>query len=64
MRNVFVICIVVLAAYCVDCNYFGGAGSRSGVQMLGQIAADYKQSILRVPAIHEAFLAANWRTER
>ena len=42
MRTLLLICISLVAAYCVDRNYYGGAFSRSGVLMLRQIVVAYK----------------------
>jgi hypothetical protein len=42
MRNGLLICIFLVAAYCVDRNYYGGACSDSGFQMLRQIVMAYK----------------------
>jgi hypothetical protein len=42
MRNLLVICICLIAAYCVDRAYYGGAYSRPVVQMLREIAVSYK----------------------
>lgn len=42
MRNLLVICICLIAAYCVDRAYFGSAYSRPVFQMVREIVVSYK----------------------
>ena len=41
MRNVLVICICLMAAYCVDRNYYGGVYTSSLVDMLRHVGKAY-----------------------
>lgn len=42
MRNLLLICICLIAMYCVDRAYYGDVHSRHFVQMLREIVVAYK----------------------